>query len=728
MDFKKFIGTSYEENLLPAIPPDGAISRNSKINPAQRGKVPGRLTPLGWTGFSEWTKYKSDHWDLQNWSEWNANVSVNCRDVFAGLDLDSENNELNKLFVEITDDLIGTNLPSRSRSNSNRNLLLCRGNVRKRAHKYSNKHTGEMAGLDILGNKSQFIAEGTHPSGSNYEWTNGQLVNFTLDDLVEIDDSVIDQVIKSFEQKMLALGWSIISGSQASNMSSIEPDVQVRNASMTGTVDINDFNRIIGTEMVNLIKHGPSGPDGDRSSAQAKVINRLLGLGFDDNTIADIILNPDYEIGDKAREQGEDWLMTDIARLRAKLAAFKSEQTSIVGTDMQRIPKTSCLDTTQQAANDDNPVPLFTIEDSSVAHFLKKPPPDRIYLLQNCLPYGKVGAIIGPGGTSKSTFAIQLGLSVATGTDLCDGAWTIGESGQVIGLFAEEDEDELHRRVFRCSEHLSAEHKELAVKNFHVKSMVAVNNLITEKTASNEVKLTPYFDQLQATVQQFDNLKLIITDPASRFRGGDENTASDATRYVEALEKVSRTTGATVIIIHHANKASANGEASANDSRGSSALSDGLRWVMKVSTMTEKEHNPKYMLNRGNYMKVNVVKNNYAPPQHEDIWLYRGDHGVLSHAPHVGQAKVMDEKRRKAQIIQTVKSEINAGIFRSKKSFLDNYSGKNEGKFHLGRDKLNQYLDELIGDKRLDYVEATVEQKRKFKNLRKVLTVVENRT
>jgi RecA-family ATPase len=58
------------------------------------------------------------------------------------------------------------------------------------------------------------------------------------------------------------------------------------------------------------------------------------------------------------------------------------------------------------------------------------------------------------------------------------------------------------------------------------------------------------------------------------------------TRFVEAVERVAQATGATVLIIHHANKGSINAvEQNQSASRGSSALTDGVRLQMNLATM-----------------------------------------------------------------------------------------------------------------------------------------------
>ena len=71
----------------------------------------------------------------------------------------------------------------------------------------------------------------------------------------------------------------------------------------------------IGGEPKELIKRGV--PKGERSEAQAKVIFHLCLAGASDEQIVEIFNA--YPIGAKAREQGDAWLLDDIARARNKL-------------------------------------------------------------------------------------------------------------------------------------------------------------------------------------------------------------------------------------------------------------------------------------------------------------------------------------------------------------------------------------------------------------------------
>ncbi len=65
--------------------------------------------------------------------------------------------------------------------------------------------------------------------------------------------------------------------------------------------------------------------------------------------------------------------------------------------------------------NDGELLPLFDLEEARVGPYLATEPPKRQWLLENCLPLGKVGGLVAPGGTGKSQFLLQLGVSVAAG-------------------------------------------------------------------------------------------------------------------------------------------------------------------------------------------------------------------------------------------------------------------------------------------------------------------------
>lgn len=364
--------------------------------------------------------------------------------------------------------------------------------------------------------------------------------------------------------------------------------------------------------------------------------------------------------------------------------------------------------------------PLFPLAEAKVGKFLKEPPPPQKWILQQCLPLGKTVLLLGQGGVGKSKLTMQLQISLALDVPFC-GHWAIGESGATLGLYSEDEESELHRRFQRITEGLSPKHKKLIEERVLMRSMVGMSNQLTYKDGS-EVSLTDYVDRLIALAKQIQNLKLIIIDPASRFRGGDENNSTDTTRFVEACEVIAQATSTTVMILHHVNKGSMTAsESSQSASRGSSALVDGVRWVMNLSPMSKDEAKAFGILDklRRFYVRTTVTKNNYAPPQDGDVWLKLSETGVLEHVELTTTADTKNEGKI-AKIVQKVADNAANGIEHSKSGFAKEYSGA-EGIFEIGDQGLRGLIEQAI-EKGLLVLKAPKIQK---KNVLEVLVVAD---
>ena len=280
------------------------------------------------------------------------------------------------------------------------------------------------------------------------------------------------------------------------------------------------------------------------------------------------------------------------------------------------------------------PTPLFDIKDARIDSFIQTVPPPQRWVLKNFLPLGIVAAVVAPGGSSKSQFLMQMAYSVATGIRLAD-HWPVGEVGAVLMLCAEDGNAEIHRRVHWIHQQLGMALDAAATAQlfdrFLIRSMVGEDILLTEKNQSGEVVRTPIIDRLLLTAKQVSDLKLIIIDPASRFRGGDENSNADATRFVQALEYLAQSTGATVLIAHHSNKMSMNGdEANQSASRGASAFTDGIRWQMALTPQTKKSKALAGIpeADRRLFVEAALVKTNYTAPM-LPVMLKRGRDGYL---------------------------------------------------------------------------------------------------
>ena len=309
------------------------------------------------------------------------------------------------------------------------------------------------------------------------------------------------------------------------------------------------------------------------------------------------------------------------------------------------------------------PTPLFDIADARIDDYLTTPPPLQRWVLDRFLPLGIVAAIVAQGGAGKSQLVMQLCYSVSTGMALA-GQWAVGETGTVLMLCAEDSPEEIHRRVHRIHRQLGSGFAASTLKqlkdNFLIRSMTGMDVLLTQATQKNEVVRTALAERLLLTAQQAKNLKLIIIDPASRFRGGDENSNLHATRFVQTLEYLALSTGATVLIAHHTGKGATNSRETSQDaSRGASALTDGIRWQLALTPLTSVSKGYKGLPpnTRHLYMEAKLVKTNYTAPQPE-VLLLRGSDGYLqvTSDPSATTPKFIQEKLDLLSVLRIVQA------------------------------------------------------------------------
>ena len=372
-------------------------------------------------------------------------------------------------------------------------------------------------------------------------------------------------------------------------------------------------------------------PDGERTSALTKVVGYLLSKDLPVETV---------------RQMALDW--NDRQSPPLDVGKVHSTVESLAKADMRNHPERHKGPLT----------PLFDIADANIDLLLRTSPPARRWLLSGMLPLGIVGMIVAPGGTGKSQFVLQMGVTVATGIPLC-GVWQVGERGKALLLLAEDEIDEVHRRLDRIITELSPSHPAMAAdmrQGLLIKSLTASNNLMTRAQRRGDVEATDYVDRLLLTVAGIPDLKLIVIDPASRFRGGDENAADDATRFVEQLERVRHATGATVLVCHHANKASMNpasGTRGQSATRGSSAMTDGVRWQLNLAPPGSDAK--KGLDASKHYLSAELTKSNYGPPIDAEI-LIRKPNGYLV-GLRVGGVPVTLEDR----VLQLIRDEAALG-------------------------------------------------------------------
>jgi RecA-family ATPase len=193
---------------------------------------------------------------------------------------------------------------------------------------------------------------------------------------------------------------------------------------------------------------------------------------------------------------------------------------------------------------------------------------------------GTVGALVAPGATGKSFWALEAAMTVACsvpGGDVI--ALMPQHTGAVLYLAGEDPAPALVRRVHAIGKYLSDDARVAIAERLTLEPIMGLGFDVMKHT------------QFERLVEQCRGHRLIVLDTLSRIHQLDENSNSDMSRLTTTLERLAAQTGASVLYLHHVSKLSArDGLADQQQAaRGASALIDNARWCGYVAKMTEDE-------------------------------------------------------------------------------------------------------------------------------------------
>ncbi len=251
----------------------------------------------------------------------------------------------------------------------------------------------------------------------------------------------------------------------------------------------------------------------------------------------------------------------------------------------------------------------------SAKDLISAEPPEREWVFKRLLPKNIAAALIAAGGTGKSFMAIHMAVASASGGMFLD-EFISEKPIKVVYISGEDDQNEFNRRLRSAVKNFSNSYKDLVKQNLSFIDFSSSFELFTNKLSYGETTITETPAKLIKLIQDRlgDEVGLIIIDPVSRFRGGEENSAPDTTRFVQTIQLLSEHLSSTVLLVHHVNKNAKTNGTGQNNSRGSSALVDGVRLVMELNALSDKEISDQFNIAPGSkeLLSLSVVKSNYG--------------------------------------------------------------------------------------------------------------------
>jgi RecA-family ATPase len=228
--------------------------------------------------------------------------------------------------------------------------------------------------------------------------------------------------------------------------------------------------------------------------------------------------------------------------------------------------------------------------------------PPRRWLVHNRIPVRNVTLLSGDGAAGKTTIVLQLAVgTVRTGDWL--GA-VIDEVGPAIFITAEEDDDEVHRRLAAIVSQRDLGFRDLA--GLKILCLPGEDAALGTADRAGIVKPTSLFMRLLKEAQ-VKRPRLIIIEAAADVFAGNENDRGQVRQFITLLRKLAIAADAAILLISHPSVAGLNTGTGAS---GSTAWNNSVRSRLYFTSATTKDGNEL----DPDLRELKVMKSNYGPP------------------------------------------------------------------------------------------------------------------
>ncbi len=249
--------------------------------------------------------------------------------------------------------------------------------------------------------------------------------------------------------------------------------------------------------------------------------------------------------------------------------------------------------------------------------------PPRRWLVPQRIPLANVTMLNGDGSAGKTTITLQLAVAALRGTDWLGSV--IDAPGPAIFLTAEEDEDEIQRRLAAILEQQNIGFRDLV--GLHPLCMPGADVVLGAPDRSGVIQPTPLLDRLSVSASAI-RPSLIAIEAAADVYAGNENDRAQVRQFIALLRRLALDSGAAVLLIAHP---SLTGLASGTGTSGSTAWNNSVRSRLYFTGAKRTDDD-----DESDIRELKVMKSNYGPAGEvvrlrwqRGVFLLEGGPGML---------------------------------------------------------------------------------------------------
>jgi RecA-family ATPase len=241
--------------------------------------------------------------------------------------------------------------------------------------------------------------------------------------------------------------------------------------------------------------------------------------------------------------------------------------------------------------------------------------PTREWGVRDIFPRRNVVLLSGEGAAGKTLLALQLGVAHALGRDWIG---TLPEPGPFLYFGAEDDSDELQRRLSDILKSHGAEFKDLA-GHIHLLSYAGEDAVLGAPDSAGIIQPTPLFERLLAAAIAIQPVVIVLDTSADIFAGNEIDRAQ-VRQFIGLLRKMAIAANAYIVLNSHPSLTGINTGTGLSGSTGWHNSVRARAYLKTAKTEQGEEPDP-------SLRTLEFKKSNYGPVS-QSIAL-RWDQGVF---------------------------------------------------------------------------------------------------